>query len=339
MKQVDKILQDVNYPVNNIKLVKCLQAHNEADWIEYNLSNCYDEFDKIRVLEGAVEGRPNSTPDGHSTDGTLELIKSFPDPANKIELYTLNRPFKSLEQMKQVFLDVASEDEFLCIADADEFFLEGQINRIRRILRARPNLSQIVPMFLHFWRDAYHIRNMDTNYTIQHQRFIRYTKGMRYHSHPVATDANGICTYFDNSYQPRKFVPIPPLYIYHYGHAKGPEAFKAKKTFYDRELAKFSAEGGKTAAQAFDDNFREFIEYKEKPSDVLYFDAPHPKAMEGHPILKYREPFFEQKEISMQIRNWKQDTIYAEENVPLIAVWMWREYQRQQPLYNNLRVA
>ena len=335
MKQIDTILQDVNVDTSTVKLVKCVQAHNEEGWIEYNLANCYDEFDTIRVLEGAVHGRPNSTPDGHSIDKTREIIKNFPDPANKIELYSYSRPFDSLEQMKQVFLDVSSPDELLCISDADEFYLDGQINRLRKILSLRPSLSQVVPMFLHFWRDAKHIRNMDENYTIQHQRFLRYEQGMRYHDHPVATNANGVCTYFSNEYQPRKVVPVEPLYIFHYGHAKGAEAFKAKKAFYDKELAKFAANDGKTAAQAFDVNFREFIERKEKDSDVLLYDGPHPSVMLNHPIMSQEDEHLKNK----VFKHWKDGTIYGEKDVPLIAVWMYKQFARMPAIYNPLEGA
>jgi hypothetical protein len=48
-KQMVGILADVNHQGPEIKLVKCLAVHNEADWVEYNLRNNYEEFDIIRV--------------------------------------------------------------------------------------------------------------------------------------------------------------------------------------------------------------------------------------------------------------------------------------------------
>jgi len=136
--QMSRILTDVNYALNNIKLVKCIGCHNEADWIEHVLKNNYDEFDIIRIVEGAVEGRPGATPDGSSTDNTVEIIKNFPDPDNKIQLYTLNRPFKSLEEQKQIFLEAATEGEWLFIVDADEFYMEGDIERVRQAIHKHP---------------------------------------------------------------------------------------------------------------------------------------------------------------------------------------------------------
>jgi len=75
VKQMTQILSAVNVDETEPVLVKCLAAHNEENWIEANLRNNYDEFDIIRVVEGAVRGRPNSTEDGHSTDDTLRLIR------------------------------------------------------------------------------------------------------------------------------------------------------------------------------------------------------------------------------------------------------------------------
>ena len=157
-KQMVSILSDVNHTGPETKLVKCLAVHNEEDWVEYNLANCYDEFDIIRIVEGAVVGRPNSSDDGHSTDATLDKIRSFPDPDNKIELYTGKRFFKSLEEQKQTFLDYANDGEWLFIIDCDEFYLEGEINRVRKAIAQRPTASEIVPTFLHFYRDFFHIK-------------------------------------------------------------------------------------------------------------------------------------------------------------------------------------
>ena len=105
------ILDELELASREPVLVKCLAVHNEEDWVEYNLANCYEEFDIIRVIEGAVSGRPKSTEGGHSTDATLELIRNFPDPHNKVQLITQDRFFKSLEEQKQTFIELANEGE------------------------------------------------------------------------------------------------------------------------------------------------------------------------------------------------------------------------------------
>jgi hypothetical protein len=334
MKQVSKILANVNYDTSRIKLVKCVAAHNEADWIEANLSNNYAEYDIIRVIEGAVDGRPNSTPDGHSTDDTLARIRAFPDPENKIELITLNRPFKSLEEQKQLFIEFGGEDEFLFIVDCDEFYMDGDINRIRTAIMENPTASEFIPTFLHFYRDCQHIRDFGPEWVLNHQRIIKWRPGLRYHTHPVATQANGVCTYFHPDMQWHRY--FLPIFIYHYGHAKGQEFHKMKADFYRSELAKFPAGEGKTAADAFDEKFKEFVNYTENLNEVLHFDGPHPSSIVKHNAFKTVDGFYANK----QIKHWKKSNYYSQwPNLPTIPQWMWpgsREGNRMQPVFNGV---
>lgn len=332
MKQVSSILEEVNYPLEKIRLVKCLAAHNESDWIEYNLANCYDEFDIIRVVEGAVKGRPNSTPDGHSTDDTLEKIKNFPDPDNKIELFTLDRPFKSLEEQKQIFLDMASDGDWNLICDADEFYMDGDVNRIREAIKLHPAASEFIPTFLHFYRDFSHIRDYHPEWVSWHQRILKYQPGLRYYTHPVATDAQGKCTYFTPEYQMKRYM-LPNIYIYHYGHAKSAEFHKMKSEFYKSELDKFNLEDGTNASHKFDEKLDEFLNYKEDLSQVLAFDEKHPSVIQGHPLATYVEEFYLDKP---EIHNWKQAKAYSEP-MPTIPQWMYFE-KRMTPFYNSVEV-
>ncbi len=346
---MNKILGEVNYDLNRIKLVKCIGCHNEEDWIEYVLRNNYDEFDIIRIVEGAVEGRPGSTPDGHSTDNTLEIIRNFPDPENKVELYTISRPFKSLEEQKQIFIDMASADEWLFIVDADEFYLEGDINRVRKAIHLHPNASEIIPTFLHFYRDFFHVKAPHPEWQPQHQRIIKYRPGLRYHTHPVATMADGTCTYFTPGIQPHRYT-MPGLYIFHYGHAKGHEFHKMKAQFYRKELAKYEGRGGSAAAE-FDIKLDEFVNYTDKHNEVLFYNGPHPLILDKHPQRYkcdaksgYWRMYKDGKEPeflpSDAIEHWKSDKVYSKDKLPNIVVWMEPHWgtKRMEPFYNTVEV-
>lgn len=340
-KQMLDVLEEVNYKYAEPVLVKCLAVHNEEEWIEYNLANCYDEFDIIRVIEGAVHGRPGSTSDGHSTDKTLEIIRNFPDPDNKIELITQTRFFKSLEEQKQTFLEFANKGEWLFIVDCDEFYLEGEVSRVRKAIRKRPTASEIIPTFLHFYRDFFHLKAPHPEWQPQHQRIIRYRPGLRYHTHPICTDAEGRCTYFDPSYQVKRYT-MPSLYIYHYGHARGEEFHRMKKKFYESELEKFKLADGTNAADKFDEKFVEFITGMEPHDTILEFDGAHPKSMQGHPLMGKVDPHYEPTEddklgyCEATFKNWKDDFVYAEERVPNIALWMMGPWQKTEAVFNVL---
>lgn len=333
LKQMTQILSSVNVDEIEPVLVKCLAVHNEEDWIEANLRNNYDEFDIIRVVEGAVQGRPKSTDDGHSTDRTLELIRNFPDPDNKIELITAPRFFKSLEEQKQTFVDYAKNGEWLFIVDCDEFYHEGEVSRVREAIKKRPDASEIIPTFIHFYRDVRHLKAPHPEWQPQHQRIIKFQEGMRYHTHPVATDRTGRCTYFTGDYQPRRFT-IPNLLIYHYGHAKGKEFHAMKQQFYKGELEKFRLEDGTNASDKFDDKFVEFMEYKEDMNTMLEYDGEHPAPVKSLPIFNEAEEFYKDKKIA----NWKTNFVYAADHLPTIALFMMGPWQRTNPFFNVIDV-
>jgi len=346
-KQMSAILTEVNRNLSEIKLVKCLAVHNEEGWIEYNLKNCYEEFDIIRVVEGAVVGRPGSTPLGHSSDRTLELIKNFPDPDNKIELYTGNRFFKSLEEQKQTFLDYANDGEWLFIVDCDEFYLEGEVARVRKAIEKHPLASEIVPTFLHFYRDFFHLKAPHPEWQPQHQRIIRYRAGLRYHTHPVATDGNGKCTYFTPEYQPHRYT-VPNLYIYHYGHAKGRAFHEMKKAFYESELEKFKLADGTNASDKFDEKFVEFMEHTESLDTILHFNGSHPKAIDGHPLRfqcsdsRYWTPNNSDSGVEFvrneEIKCWKDNFVYSADKLPTIVLFMMGPWKRTNPYFNVIEV-
>jgi len=336
------ILEEVNHQHADPVLVKCLGVHNEENWIEFNLANNYDEFDIIRIVEGAVQGRPNSTDDGHSTDKTVELIRNFPDPDNKIELIRLGRFFKSLEEQKQVFLELANEGEWLFIVDCDEFYMDGDIEKVRKAIKSRPSASEIIPTFLHFYRDFFHIKAPHPEWQPQHQRIIRYRSGLRYHTHPVATDGNGRCTYFTGEYQSSRYT-MPKLWIYHYGHAKGKEFHKMKKEFYKGELEKFKTADGSSASDKFDEKFVEFMEGTEPVNTILKFDSPHPVSIQGHPQMEERSPYYTVASGNLVLHretfmDWEDNFVYGADELPNIALLMMGEWKQTEPFYNVLRV-
>ena len=72
--QMQSIAERVN---NRVKLVQCIQMHNEEEFAPLVLKSIYNEVDKIIVIEGAVKNRNNSTEDGHSIDKTVDIIEDF----------------------------------------------------------------------------------------------------------------------------------------------------------------------------------------------------------------------------------------------------------------------
>jgi glycosyltransferase involved in cell wall biosynthesis len=275
--QMKSIAERVN---NKPRLVQCIQAHNEEEFIGLTLASIYDEVDKILVIEGAVQNRPDSTDDGHSTDKTVEIIEDFKanhDPEKKVTFLKIRRHWKNLEEMKQTFLDMCMPGDWIIINDADEFYKPEDIARLRLAIDLNPHACEFVPLFLHFYKDFHHVAVPGPEWQPQHQRIFKYTEGMKYNSHPIVTDAAGRCTYFSPEYQPRR-VMLNDFFIYHYGYARAnmDEVMKKKQDYYKGELAKHDG-----ADKKFDKKVEDWFDMTEP---VLGFTGDHPEIMTHHPM-------------------------------------------------------
>ncbi len=328
------IMSKINFDPSTVKIIQCVAAHNEEDWVSYPILSTYNEVDRIIIVEGAVRGRPNSTEDGHSTDKTLEVIRSIPDPDDKMELITKDDFWKDLEEQKQVFLDRASKLQnehpdwsiWLYIADSDEVMHPDDIKRLRKAIEMKPYASEFVPTFLHFWRDFKHVRCPEEKWNILHQRFFKYQSGMVYKTHPMATDASGRDTCLDGGYQSFRFQ-IPDLYVYHYGNIKSVTFQKEKAEFYKSELKKYGAD------EESKDKYLEFRDHTENDDDILEFDGEHPVVIRDHPLFQNEDEILKKK---IHI-NWTDNLFYTGVPLPLIFTWYYRRPQEVWPI-NPLEV-
>lgn len=305
--QVSAICDAINA---NPKVVQCIQACNEEALIEACMLQLYDKVDRIVVIEGAVQNKVNAgqaTPDGHSLDRTVEIIKEVKDnkdPDNKIILVQIDRPWQDLEELKNTFFQYMQNDDWMLITDADEFIMPEVIDDLRNAISMEPYATEFVPAgFYHFWRDANHIRKPSGDWGQQHQRFIKFQPGLQYQNHPVARDKEGICTYFDPRYLARRFV-LPSFRVFHYSYCKdSDDEIAAKKKFYDSELGQ--DKHGDIGAYARGGQTDEYMNQTEDLDTVLRFDGKHPPIMETHPIvcrvdefLKTAEPLVSHMEVA-----------------------------------------
>jgi len=301
--QSHSIIERINNPV---KLVQCIQACGEEEFIGLTLRSIYNEIDQIIVIEGAVKNRPNSTEDGHSIDKTVDIIKDFRDnhdPDKKVLFLQIKRPWNNLEEIKQTFLDLAPEGSIILINDADEFYMPDDIRRIRQAFDLQPHMTELIPTFLHFYRDFAHIAVPGPEWNTQHQRIFKLQRGMKYHSHPVVTDAHGHCTYFSPHYQHRRFVPTKPVYIYHYGYARNnmDEVMRQKQEYYEKELA---AHGD--ASKKFDQKIKDWFDGTEP---LLVFDGEHPDIIKEHPM--FEQTLINNRNAQKLYPLWSTDEFYS----------------------------
>lgn len=325
--QMASIAERVNKPA---RIVQCIQMHNEEQFAFKVMSHLYEEVDRILVIEGAVANRPNATPDGHSTDKTLEIIRDFKknhDPKNKVIVITINKPWKDLEAMKQTFLDMSIPGDWILINDADEFYRPEDIRRLRKAIDLNPHACEFVPNFLHFYGNTKQVAVPGPEWQPQHQRFFKYVRGMKYNSHPVVTDPAGHCTYFSSHYQHRR-VMLNDFFIYHYGYARNNmnETMQRKKEYYDKELAKHN-----NANQKFDQKVKDWIENSEP---VLDYDGSHPVDLSDCTSTEQRGAI---------VGKWTEDKFYSKvlANEPYGNIWLCMTHQSHPFMshyHNGMRV-
>ena len=348
------------------RIVQCIQACNEEALIETCMLQFYDKVDKIIVIEGAVRNKVaagQATEDGHSLDKTVEIIKGVKgsaekNPDKKIVFVQLDRPWNDLEEIKNTFFQYMQDGDWMLITDADEFIMPDVVDELRKAITIEPWATEFVPAgFYHFWRDAHHIRKPSGDWGQQHQRFIRFQQGLNYVNHPVACDANGVCTYFHPVYLSRRYV-LPSFYVYHYSYCKDDETDVAKKKeFYDVELGQ--EKHGDVGAYARGGQTDEYLERTEDLDTVLTFDEEHPPAMANHPMVARRDASLGMRDAKyleqappptgvmltededvkpVPLEHYATATPYSLDNIPLIWVYAEEGKQGYDRLYNTVEV-
>jgi ADP-heptose:LPS heptosyltransferase/glycosyltransferase involved in cell wall biosynthesis/predicted O-methyltransferase YrrM len=169
---------------------------NGMPFIEYSLKSIYEFAHEVIIVEGAVEKCMFAANlDGSSTDGTVEFIKSFPDPQNKIRLIQGKWPEKC--EMQNVALRHVTGD-YVWLIDSDEVYKAEHLDRIKKALVENPSITQVNFIPDNFWKGLDHIfvspRFFEPAY--HYRRLFKYVRGAVFTSHrpPTMTWSGQQCT-------------------------------------------------------------------------------------------------------------------------------------------------
>lgn len=178
---------------------------NGEPFLCYNLRALYPFAHQIIVVEGAAPAAASiATPDGHSTDSTLETLRDFKaheDPGNKLIIITAEDegypdgfwPGEKHEQ-SQAYARRTTGD-YLWQVDVDEFYREEDMEAVISMLRADPSIDGASFRLASFWGspdyvvDGWYLRR---GAAIVH-RLFRWGPGYSYVTHrpPTVTDERG----------------------------------------------------------------------------------------------------------------------------------------------------
>ena len=166
-----------------------LKIFNGEPLVRYNLRALYPFAHQIVVVEGAVSAAADmATPDGHSTDGTLETLYDFRDrgdPDGKLEIVTKDGLWREEEEQSQAFAGRATGD-YLWIVDVDEFYRAADMRVVLRMLLGDPTVTAVFFKQITFWggfdyvADGWYLRQRQGEGPGTVLRLSRWGPGYRY---------------------------------------------------------------------------------------------------------------------------------------------------------------
>ncbi|UYN88679.1 MAG: glycosyltransferase family 2 protein [Anaerolineales bacterium] len=238
-------------------------ALNAMPFLEYNLRALYPFAHQIIVVEGAARAASAlAGPDGHSTDGTLEMLQQFKeqhDPQNKLIVISAADAgfadgfWPEKDEMAQTFAARATGD-WLWQVDSDEFYLEGDLVALLATLSESPKISGISFPYFEFFGsfESYITGEWHLYQYPKVPRVFQWRPGYRYASHRPATVVN------EHGHDLRSLnwldAPAPsgrPMVMHHYSYVfpkqaeqkvgyysnvNWSEAFKANKKWKEEQF-------------------------------------------------------------------------------------------------------
>ena len=165
----------------------------------YCLRTLYPFAYEIIVVEGAtLDAAAIATPDGHSTDGTLETLYQFKaeeDPENKVQIVTRNGFWAGKDEQSEAYAKRAIGD-YLWQVDIDEFYKPGDMQFILKMLQSDPDIVAVSFKQITFWggfdyiTDGWYLRWGAEVY----HRLFKWGPGYRYVTHrpPTVHDPQGL---------------------------------------------------------------------------------------------------------------------------------------------------
>lgn len=168
---------------------------NSEPFIHYQLASIYPYAHEIIIVEGAVEKFSHAaTPDGHSTDRTLEVIANFPDPAKKITLITRNGFWREKDEMFNESVPAVTGD-IIWHVDVDEFYLPWVHEYIAKLFEEDKTLDQVSFRLREFFASLEYevVGGVAAAGLRDVRRVHRFQQGDRWLTHrpPTLTDASG----------------------------------------------------------------------------------------------------------------------------------------------------
>jgi hypothetical protein len=259
-----------------------VKAFNSALFLKEFLTGLYPWVDRIDVVEGAVKTRLHeANGDGSSKDGTVKIIKEFPDPDKKIKLVQGKWESKEHAQAKLLEMCVG---RWMLFIDSDEFLTAEAWLKVRRFCEEHTDGRMVFArphQFLHFFHDwkhiAYSVNPLSPwfQYGVPHPSLIwRDVPGLNFAQfHTLPMDGFGYGLWTDSALYRGRQTILDGVLVYHFGNAISKEAMREKLLYEYRR-------GGKSDEVGSDMWFTGIM-----PPDMVIEDykGDYPDVLSNHP--------------------------------------------------------
>lgn len=211
---------------------------NGEPFTRYNLRALYPFAHEIIVVEGASPLAAHmATPEGHSLDGTLEILRRFKeveDPEDKITVITAedeDHPngfwLGEKDEQSQAYAKRAT-GEWLWQVDIDEFYQPEDMQRVSVYLKSHPDTTCLTFNSYHFWGGFdYRLEGgllMSRSFQGEpwgaFRRVFKWGPDYRYLTHrpPTVVDAAGRNIILMKKRNLSTQSTGTPIYMYHYSN-------------------------------------------------------------------------------------------------------------------------
>ncbi|NLH15525.1 MAG: glycosyltransferase, partial [Phycisphaerae bacterium] len=265
---------------------------NGMPLIEYSLRSIYDFAHEIIVVEGAVKNCLDAAnPDGSSRDGTVEFLRSFPDPQRKIRLVQGLWPEKC--QMQNKALEYVTGD-YVWLIDSDEVYKPQDLETLRDLFVKDPTITQVNFIPDNFWKglDYIFVSPLFFQSDYHYRRLFKYVPGAVFTTHrpptlmwPGSSQTTEQMHLFDG-FQTRKMG----ILLYHYSYVFEHQVAQ-KNSYYARQWG--DRVNGVDRQEWFDRCYRAWTPHNRQQIEAQYpvwindrnsrtelFSGTHPPVME-----------------------------------------------------------
>lgn len=280
------MLLSTGYQEHSMKLSFCMIVVNGEPFIKYNLDSLYPHAHEIIIVEGAVKKYKHAaTPDGHSIDDTVNVIREYPDPDKKIKLIQRHGFWSEKVEMSNAYMEICTGD-YVWQVDVDEFYKSEDIEKIRCFLTENTRVTRLDLQTINFSHGFESIMK-GASYSFgadKFRRIFKFKPGFRFLTHrpPKVINNDGKICSDSNVVSAEELVDRLGVYMYHYSYIFE-KSVKSKAHYYSQmDWGRGCEEGTKWAEKVWANLTNplrvHLIDFP--PSWIVKFQGEHPVAVQ-----------------------------------------------------------